>query len=149
MIRLLKIISICLLVPLLLVSCNRDRDLYINNDYATYGIIDATINGYTWGASQGYASQQNFSLQLYGSAPDGSALTITIYPYNGLGSYGANSPAEIHFLDADGYEYYANTGTVTITSDYIDQVQGNFSFSAVGNGSSGYIDMSGTFNLNY
>lgn len=147
--KLIRILALCLALPLLFTACTRDRDIYPTNTYTSYGIIDANVNGYGWAASEGYATQQNFSLQLYGAAPDGSSLTITIYPYNGLGSYGVSSPAEIVFYDANGYEYYATTGNVNITSDYIDQVQGNFSFSGVSNGGGGYIDMSGSFNLYY
>lgn len=143
----LKLLLIILL-PFLFFSCNRDRGIIFNNNNAqTYGIIDATLNGYTWSANSGAAAYNNFSLNLYGSAPDGSSLEITIYPYNGLGSYTANSPASIRFYDAQGYQYDATSGTVNITSDAGDLVQGNFSFTAFS--SSMTIDMSGSFNLYY
>ena len=143
-----KLIYILFIIPLsLLNSCTPDRDLYPTGpNYNTYGLVDATVNGYTWGASSGDASYSNFTLYLYGEAPDGTSLSIAIYPYNGIGSYAAN-PAQISFYDYNGFEYAATTGTVTITSDYGDQVQGNFSFSGLSGSQS--IDMSGGFSLYY
>lgn len=144
----MKTVKIFLLALLpFIFSCNPDADRF--QPTQTYGIIDANLGGYTWSASTGYAQYQNFSLTLSGSAPDGSSLLMTIYPYNGLGTYQANSPAQFSFFDVDGYEYYATTGSISITSENSGQVQGNFYFSGVSNGGAQPIDMSGSFNLYY
>ena len=142
-------LTLFVLISTLFLSCDKDRNLYGNGNTQTYGIIDATINGYTWSALSGYASYNNFTLRLYGEGPNGSALEITIYPYNGLGSYAVSSPAQIYYLDVDGYQYNASTGNVTIESDANGQVSGYFNFGAVASGSSTYIDMAGDFNLYY
>ena len=145
----MKFLKLLILVfPILFFSCDRDRNLYGPGNQ-TYGIIDANINGYTWSAMSGYASYNNFTLQLYGEGPNGSSLTITIYPYNGPGSYAVSSPAQINYLDVDGYQYTGSTGNVTVESDANGQVSGYFNFGAVASGSSTYIDMSGNFNLYY
>lgn len=145
MVRYMKVLLLAIL-PALFFSCDRDRGIIFNgNNGQTYGIIDASINGYNWSANQGSATEFNFALTIYGSAPDGSSLEIVISPYNGVGTYSANSPARITFYDADGSQYNAATGTVTVTADMVDMVQGNFSFSAYS--SSQPIDMSGTFSV--
>jgi hypothetical protein len=144
--KFLKLILI-LVLPTLFFSCNPDRDLYTNGNGQTYGIIDANINGYTWSAMSGYAQFQNFTLYLHRTGPNNSTLDITIYPYNGVGTYSANSPASILYYDVDGIEYSAVSGSVTVSSDFGGQVEGSFAFSAVANGGSTSIDMTGSFNL--
>jgi hypothetical protein len=136
-----------LLAPVCFFSCNRDRTPV--QPTPTYGIMDATVNGYTWSATSGYALlQNNFSLTLKGTDNNGSSLTIYIYPYNGLGTYSANSPAQITFYDGNNMEYTAISGSVNITYD-IDYVQGSFSFTGVQNGGSTTVDMNGNFDLDY
>jgi hypothetical protein len=137
---------IILILPVFFFSCNRDRNIVPPTP--TYGIIDATVNGYTWSATAGYAQLQNFTLRLYGSGDNGSSLTIDIYPYNGLGTYAANSPAKITFYDGNGLEYNAINGSVNITSD-LDFAQGSFYFTGVQNGGSTTVDVSGNFDLDY
>ena len=144
----LRLFLLLIAFPLFFLSCNRDRGINFNNNQ-TYGIIDASVNGYGWSAMNGYASFANFSLQLYGEGPNGSSLTITVYPYNGLGSYGAPNPATIYFYDINGYEYYAVSGTVNITSDINGEVIGDFAFSGVSSSGGGSIDMYGAFDLYY
>lgn len=136
-----------LLVPIFFFSCNRDTT--IAPPAQNYGIIDATVNGYTWSATSGYAQyDNNFSLRLYGSDNNGSSLSIIIYPYNGLGTYSANSPAQITFYDGSGYQYNAITGSVNITYD-LNYVQGTFYFTGTESGGSTTVDMSGSFDLDY
>lgn len=138
---------IILVIPFFFFSCNRDKELVPPTP--TYGIIDANVNGYTWSATSGYAQLlNNFSLRLTGTDNNGSSLTIYIYPYNGLGTYSANSPAQITFYDGSNMEYTAINGSVTITNDY-NYVQGSFYFTGVQNGGSTSVDMSGNFDLDY
>lgn len=137
-----------LLIPVLLFSCNSDRNRI--QPTQTYGIIDANVNGYTWSATSGYAQLDltTSTLRLYGNDNNGSSLSIVIYPYNGIGTYSANSPAQITFYDANGYQYNAISGSVTITNE-LNYVQGSFGFTGVENGGSATVDMSGNFDLDY
>lgn len=148
-----------------LTACSTSDDNN-NNNNAADGTIEAKIDGTSFTSLDltSVATLASGNLIIQGNDADGKSIVMTIFGYNGEGSYeftGAD-PLILHianYIEADAVNPM-NTqswtapfdgtaaGTVSITLDTADNVEGTFEFSGQNaNDMSMKVISEGTFNL--
>lgn len=145
----LKLLFAFLLPLLLFVSCDKGNNTLNSTNGPTSGVITAVINGYSWGAVNGYSEKDaSGALILYGENNSGNNITLKVYPYNGPGkTYTADGLTKITYYE-NNKEYTSLKGQISVTSETDKAIQGNFTCELISSqGGESLVFNNGQFNI--
>jgi hypothetical protein len=130
-------------------SCDKGNNAVNSQNGPTTGVITATINGYAWGALNGYSQKDaSGALILYGENNSSNNITIKIYPYNGPGkTYTVDGMTKIIYNE-NNKEYTSLKGSISVTSETDKSIQGNFTCEVISSqGAESLVFNNGQFNI--
>jgi hypothetical protein len=144
-----KALFAVLISSLLFFSCHKDPVSTNSMNGPTAGVITAVINGYSWGAMNGYSQKDaSGALILYGENNSTNNITIKIYPYIGPGkTYSVDGLTKVIYTE-NNKEYSTIKGQITVTADNTNYIQGTFDCELISiQGGESLVFTNGQFNI--
>ena len=139
--KITKLIALLVLPAAMLTSCGDDDSGSTNNNNNSTGeFLTAKVDGQTFEAASEFdaiaASSSSGALIVQGSNSQGRAIQITLMSYDGPGTYNMSNiiQGQLLYTIASPFTSYSSAagdganGTLEITLDDGDKIEGNFSF---------------------